>query len=80
MRIMKTRLGGSYNGAKLAACLWVFSKGVKNNWAPPYGEERIITLVQDLIRICNRVEEETCVGIRIPLGSTRTTDSGKIAA
>ena len=32
--------GGSMVDAKLATYLRIFSKAVKNNWSPPYGEER----------------------------------------
>ena len=47
-------VGGRYIGAKFASCLWIFSKAVKNNWC----EERRRRPIQDMNRICNRVEEE----------------------
>ena len=47
-------VGGRYIGAKLASCLWIFSKAVENNWY----EERRRRPIQDMNRICNRVEEK----------------------
>ena len=32
--------GGSYIGARLAACLWIISKAVKNNLSPVHGDDR----------------------------------------
>ena len=54
-------------GAELAVCFRIFSKALKNNWAPALGEETRRRLIQDMRMICNRVEEK-CVGLLIPRG------------
>ena len=46
-------------GARLAASLCIFSKAVKNNWSPAYGEEKKEAWpIHDKNRICTRAEED----------------------
>ena len=49
--------GSDITGAKLAVCLSIFSKAVKNKWSPADGDDRRRMLIRDMNGICVRVEE-----------------------
>ena len=49
--------GSDITGAKLAVCLSIFSKAVKNKWSPADGDDRRRMLIRDMNGLCVRVEE-----------------------